>query len=112
MFLDETAANTSMVRRYGWAPRGARCRITAPAGHWKTTTIIAGLRTSGPSAVALLDGPVTGERFRAYVAETLVPTLRAGDTLILDNLGAHEVAVSRGSRSSRSPAPVPPTLLA
>jgi transposase len=92
VFLDETAATTSMVRRYGWASRGARCRITAPAGHWKTTTVIAGLRTSGPSAVALLDGPVTGERFRAYVAETLVPTLRAGDTLILDNLGAHKVA--------------------
>jgi transposase len=90
--LDETAATTSMVRRYGWAPRGARCRIAAPAGHWKTTTVIAGLRTRGPSAVALLDGPVTGERFRAYVAETLVPTLRPGDTLILDNLGAHKVA--------------------
>jgi transposase len=91
VFLDETAANTSMVRRYCWAERGARCRIAAPAGHWKTTTVIAGLRTSGPEAIALLDGPVTGERFRAYVAETLVPTLRPGDTLILDNLGAHKV---------------------
>jgi transposase len=95
VFLDETAATTSMVRRYGWAARGARCRIAAPAGHWKTTTVIAGLRTSGPSAVALLDGPVTGERFRAYVVETLVPTLRPGDTLILDNLGAHKVAGGR-----------------
>ena len=92
MFLDETATNTSMVRRYGWAPRGERCRIAAPAGHWKTTTVIAELRTSGPEAVALLDGPVTGERFRIYVAETLVPTLRPGDTLILDNLGVHKVA--------------------
>jgi transposase len=92
VFLDETAANTSMVRRYGWAPRGQRCRIAAPAGHWKTTTVIAGLRTSGASALALLDGPVTGERFRAYVTETLVPTLRLGDTVILDNLGTHKVA--------------------
>ncbi|WP_409518563.1 IS630 family transposase [Methylobacterium sp. PvR107] len=92
VFLDETATNTSMVRRDSWAPRGERCRIAAPAGHWKTTTVIAGLRTSGPSAVALLDGPVTGERFRTYVAETLVPTLRPGDTLILDNLGVHKVA--------------------
>src|SRR3954454_5349201 len=91
VFLDETAANTSMVRRYGRAPRGARCRIAAPAGHWKTTTVIAGLRTSGPEAIALLDGPVTGERFRAYVAQTLVPTLRPGDTVIQDNLGAHKV---------------------
>jgi transposase len=92
VFLDETAATTSMARRYGWAPRGARCRIAVPAGHWKTTTVIAGLRTSGPSAIALLDGPVTGERFRAYVTQTLVPTLRRGDTVILDNLGAHKVA--------------------
>ena len=92
VFLDETAATTSMARRYGWAPRGERCRIAAPAGHWKTTTIIAGLRTNGLSAVALLDGPVTGERFRAYLAETLVPALRSRDTVILDNLSAHKVA--------------------
>jgi transposase len=92
VFLDETAATTSMARRYGWAPRGERCRIAVPAGHWKTTTVIAGLRTSGPSAIALLDGPVTGERFRAYVSDTLVPTLQRGDTVILDNLGAHKVA--------------------
>jgi transposase len=91
VFLDATAATTSMGRRYGWAPRGERCRIAVPAGHWKTTTVIAGLRTSGPSALALLDGPVTGERFRAYVTQTLVPTLRRGDTVILDNLGAHKV---------------------
>ncbi len=92
MFLDETAATTSMTRRYGWAPRGERCRIAVPAGHWKTTTVIAGLRTSGPSAIALLDGPVTGERFRVYVSDTLVPTLQRGDTVVLDNLGAHKVA--------------------
>ena len=92
MFLDETATTTSMARRYGWAPRGERCRIAVPAGHWKTTTVIAGLRTSGPTAIALLDGPVTGERFRAYVTDTLVPTLRRGDTVVLDNLGAHKVS--------------------
>ncbi len=63
-----------------------------PAGHWKTTTVIAGLRTSGPTAIALLDGFVTGERFRAYVSDTLVPTLQRGDTVVLDNLGAHKVA--------------------
>ncbi len=91
MFLDETAATTSMIRRDGWAPRGERCRIAVPAGHWKTTTVIAGLRTNGPSAIALLDGPVTGERFRAYVSDTLVPTLQRGDTVVLDNLGAHKV---------------------
>jgi transposase len=92
VFLDETAAPTSMARRYGWAPRGERCRIAVPAGHWKTTTVLAGLRTTGWSATALLDGPMTGERFRASVTQTLVPTLRRGDTVILDNLGAHKVA--------------------
>ena len=102
MFLDETAT-TSMARRYGWARCGERCRIAVPAGHWKTTTVIAGLRTSGPSAIALLDGPVTGERFRAYVAQTLVPTLQPGDTVILDNPGAHKVAGC--GRRSRRPEP-------
>jgi transposase len=92
VFLDETAATTSMTRRSGWAPRGERCRLAAPAGHWKTTTVIAGLRTSGPDAITLLDGPVTGERFRTSVTDTLIPTLRPGDTVILDNLGAHKVA--------------------
>jgi len=91
VFLDETAATTSMARRYGWAPRGERCRIPVPAGHWKTTTVTAALRTSGLCATALFDGPMTGERFRAYVSAILVPTLRQGDTVILDNLGAHKV---------------------
>ena len=92
VFLDETAATTSMARRYGGAPRGERCRVAVPAGHWKTTTVIAGLRTSGPDALALMDGPVTGERFRTYVSQTLAPTLQPGDTVILDNLSAHKVA--------------------
>jgi transposase len=92
VFLDETAANTSMARRYGWAPRGERCRIAVPAGHWKTTTVVAGLRTSGVCATTVLDGAMTGERFRAYVRDTLVPVLKSGDTVILDNLGAHKVA--------------------
>jgi hypothetical protein len=95
VFLDETAANTSMVRRYGWASRGAQCRITGPAWHWTTTTIIAGLRTSGLSAITLLDGPVTGKRFRAYGAQTLVPTPKPDDKLILNNLGAHNAAGMR-----------------
>lgn len=91
VFLDETATNTSMVRRYGRAPRGERCRVAAPFGHWKTTTVTAALRTSGLIATALLDGATNGERFRAYVVETLAPALRQGDTVILDNLPAHKV---------------------
>ena len=69
VFLDETATNTKMVRRYGRAPRGKRCRGAVPFGHWKTITVTAGLRTSGLTATALFDGPMTGARFRGYVEE-------------------------------------------
>lgn len=90
VFLDETATNTKMVRRYGRAPRGERCRVAVPFGHWKTITVTAGLRASGLTATALFDGPMTGDRFRSYVEETLVPTLKHGDTVVLDNLPAHK----------------------
>lgn len=92
VFLDETATTTKMVRRYGRAPRGERCRVAVPFGHWKTITVTAGLRASGLTATALCDGPMTGARFRAYVAETLVPSLKRGDTVVLDNLPAHKVS--------------------
>ncbi|GEP01955.1 hypothetical protein GCM10007887_41970 [Methylobacterium haplocladii] len=92
VFLDETAATTAMARRYGRAPRGERCRVGVPQGHWKTTTITAALRTSGLVATTMFDGATNGERFRAYVTDILVPALRPGDTVILDNLPAHKVA--------------------
>jgi transposase len=92
VFLDETAAATNMVRRYGRAPRGQRCRIAVPHGHYKTTTVTAALRASGPFALELMDGPTNGRRFRAYVADVLVPALRPGDTVVMDNLAAHKVA--------------------
>ena len=91
VFIDETAAATNMERRYGRAPRGERCRIAVPHGHYKTTTVTAALRASGPCAIALMDGATTGDRFRAYVADTLVPTLKPGDTVVMDNLAAHKV---------------------
>ena len=91
MFLDETAAATNMARRYGWAPRGERCRLAAPQGHYKTTTVTA-LRTSGLCATALLDGPTNGTRFRSYVTDTLIPVLHPGDIVVMDNLPAHKVA--------------------
>ena len=92
MFLDETSAATNMARRYGWAPRGERCRLAAPLGHYKTTTITAALRTSGLCATALLDGPTNGRRFCSYVTDTLVPVLQPGDIVVMDNLPAHKVA--------------------
>ena len=91
VFLDETATNTKMARRYGRAPRGERCRVAIPFGHWKTITVTAGLRANGLMATALFDGPMTGARFRSYVDETLVPALKRGDTVVLDNLPAHKV---------------------
>jgi hypothetical protein len=90
VFLDETAASTNMARRYGRAPRGERCRIAVPHGHYKTTTVTAALRATGLAATALFDGATNGTRFRAYVSDTLVPVLKRGDTVILDNLPAHK----------------------
>lgn len=92
MFLDETSAATNMARRYGWARRGERCRLAAPQGHYKTTTITAALRASGLCATALLDGPTNGRRFCSYVTETLVPVLHPGDIVVINNLPAHKVA--------------------
>ena len=92
VFIDETAATTAMARRYGRAPRGERCRMSVPQGHWKTTTVTAGLRASGITAPWLLDGAMNGQAFRTCVADVLSPTLRPGDTVVLDNLPAHKVS--------------------
>jgi len=92
IFIDETGASTKMARLRGWAAKGQRCRAAVPHGHWKTTTFTAGLRMDGISAPMLLDGPMHGHAFRAYVEQVLVPELRPGDIVIMDNLPAHKVA--------------------
>jgi transposase len=92
VFLDETGASTNMVRRYGWSARGDRLVDAAPHGHWRTTTFVAGLRSSGIIAPLVLDGPMTGETFLAYVEQFLAPVLSPGDVVVMDNLGAHKVA--------------------
>lgn len=92
VFLDETGAATNMARRYGWGPRGERLVDAAPHGHWRTTTFVAGLRSTGLVAPLVLDGPVTGPAFRAYVEQFLAPELAKGDVVVMDNLGAHKVA--------------------
>ena len=92
VFLDETAATTTMARRYGRAPRGERCRLAVPLGHRRTTTVTAALRSTGLLATTLFEGAANGERFRDYVARTLVPALQPGDTVVLDNLRVHKVA--------------------
>ena len=91
VFIDETGANTKMARLYGRAPRGQRCRAAVPHGHWKTTTFTAGLRWDGLIAPLVLDGPMDGDAFIAWVEQSLAPSLRQGDTVIMDNLPAHKV---------------------
>ena len=92
VFLDETGATTAMTRLYGWGPRGERLIDAVPAGHWKTTTFVAGLRRDGVIAPCVFDGPMTGEMFRAYVEQMIAPSLRSEDVVVLDNLPAHKVA--------------------
>lgn len=91
MFIDETGASTKMARLRGRARRGQRCRASVPHGHWKTTTFTAGLRRSGVVAPMVLDGPMDGVCFLAYVEQVLVPELTPGDVVIMDNLPAHKV---------------------
>jgi hypothetical protein len=78
VFLDETATTTNMARRYGRSPSGTRLVAAVPHGHWKTTTFIAGLRQSGLVAPLVLDRPMTGAAFRAYVEQLLAPALAPG----------------------------------
>ena len=90
MFIDETWAKTNMAPLRGWGPRGQRLIGKAPHGRWRTLTFLAALRIDRIDAPCIFDGPINGERFRAYVEQFLVPTLRPGDIVILDNLGSHK----------------------
>jgi transposase len=92
VFIDETGATTAMTRRSGWGPKGERLVDAAPAGHWKTTTFVAGLRASGIIAPFVVDGPMTGAVFLAYVEQVLAPALEPGDAVVMDNLSPHKVA--------------------
>ena len=92
VFIDETWASTNMTPRYGRCEKGERLIAHAPFGHWKTTTFIAALRHDGLTAPCVFDGPINGEKFRAYVEQILVPTLRPGDIAVMDNLAAHKIA--------------------
>jgi transposase len=97
VFIDETGASTKMTRLYGRAQRGRRLFAKAPFGHWKTTTFIAALRRDGLGAPMVLDGPMTGQAFLAYVEQVLIPTLQRGDIVALDNLPAHKIAAVRAA---------------
>jgi transposase len=90
VFIDETWTKTNMAPLRGWAPRGERLVAKVPHQRWKTTTFVAALRLDRIDAPWLLEGPIDGESFRTYVESVLVPTLRQGDIVIMDNLGSHK----------------------
>ena len=95
MFIDETWTATNMTRSHGRCVRGERLRMGFPHGHRKTTTLVAGLRMSGMVAPMVLDGPINGDWFEAYVTKVLAPELKPGDVVIMDNLSSHKRASVR-----------------
>lgn len=90
VFIDETWVKTNMTRQRGWCARGKALLAKVPHGHWKTLTFLAGLRHDRIVAPLVLDGPVNGAVFTAWVEQSLAPTLAPGDVVILDNLGSHK----------------------
>jgi transposase len=90
VFLDESAAKTNLTRLRGRAPRGARVHDSAPAGHWCTTTMIGSVRLDGTTACMTIEAATDTDIFRAYVQCVLIPTLRPGDVVVLDNLSPHK----------------------
>src|ERR1700758_5141509 len=96
VFIDETWIKTNMAPLRGWGRKGDRLRGFAPHGHWRTLTFLGALRCDELVAPCVFDGPINGECFLAYVKQQLVPALKPGDIVILDNLGSHKAAALRG----------------
>ena len=90
VFIDETWAKTNMTRSHGRARRGRRLIAKVPQGRWQTLTFLAALRCDRLNAPCVIDGPINGDLFQAYVEQVLVPTLKPGDIVIIDNLGSHK----------------------
>ena len=88
--MDEAGANTAMARRYGRAPRGERAVGVVPQGHWKAVTLTAAMRLDGVAGCLAFDGATDAATFEAYIEHCLVPTLRPGDIVVMDNLAAHK----------------------
>lgn len=97
VFLDETGVTTNMARTRGRSPQGVRLIGKVPHGHWNVSTFVAGLRSDGIVAPLVTDGAMNGEIFLAYVEQSLVRTLRAGDIVVMDNLAVHKVAGVRAA---------------
>ena len=90
VFIDESGAKTNMTRLYSRAKEGQRVVDNVPSGHWCTTTMISSVRLDGSTACMVVDGATTKDIFKAYVEQILLPTLKAGDIVVLDNLSAHK----------------------
>jgi len=90
VFIDETWAKTNMTRRHGRCARGRRLAAKVPHGRWRTLTFLAALRVNRIDAPCVIDGPINGRSFLAYIEQVLVPTLKPGDVVIMDNLGSHK----------------------
>jgi transposase len=101
IFLDETAATTKMIRTHGRCLRGQRLLDPVPHGHWKTSTLVAGLCLTGITAPSVMDGAMTGIVFCQYVEQVLAPTLKAGDIVVMDNVATHKVAGLREAIEAR-----------
>jgi transposase len=95
VFIDETWTRTDMAPLRGWAPRGSRLPAKVPHGRWNTATFLAALRHDRIEAPWLLEGPIDGDGFQTYVEKVLVPTLRPGDIVVMDNLGSHKGKIVR-----------------
>jgi transposase len=95
VFIDETWAKTNMTRTHGRCRRGQRLRAKVPHGKWRTLTFLAALRCDRIDAPCVIDGPINGCSFLAYVEQFLAPTLKPGDVVIMDNLGSHKGAAVR-----------------
>ncbi len=101
VFIDETSANTKMVRLHGRCMRGERLVSHVPQGHWKTITFVAALRRHGMQASQTIDGSMTGKKFLAYVEHCLAPTLKRKDIVMIDNLPAHKTTGVREAIEAR-----------
>ncbi|MEJ0042708.1 MAG: IS630 family transposase [Rhizomicrobium sp.] len=97
VFIDETWTKTNMAPLRGWAPVGERLRAKVPHKRWKTMTFLAALRQDRLDAPWLIDGPINGVRFLLYVEKVLVPTLKPGDIVVMDNLGSHRSKAVRAA---------------
>jgi transposase len=91
VFIDETWAKTNMTRRYGRSEMGSRVIEKVPFGRWETTTFLGALRATGFIAPLTIDGPISGPLFRSWVEQHLVPELKPGDIVVMDNLSSHKV---------------------